>query len=305
MSRVEHIVFDLDGTLYEQTPVILGVIYDKMLTTLADYLRIKEPGKWSKLSKIGDAYLEYYGQLKSHTEAFKMFKVPDEEAKRLATQAFNEADIERYLGQDNKLLALLDRLDNRNVPYGLYTGRWKETGDDVLKKLGIPSLKRLAWAEFGDKYPKSMGTTEGFKQSLWNANGQLRDRYEKKLKHDRENGIKIRRKPYSFNPKNVWYVGDREDMEIKPALKVGMSVVRVCREFGPPFYDKVASDPADNSDPREEQKSWKPNHLLFQRKEPDHYLIRDIYSLGVLVDHLLDLKDSGPYKLLPKSDKKL
>lgn len=262
MSRILHIWFDVDNTLYMEPPKLKMDRMQHMYSSLAQLVGCT-------VDEIIPIYDGVYKKNKRHSDAFAEFNLGPE----VSTRKYSNFDASSYLVRDQRLIDLVDKLDNRTIPYSIHTNNSRVAAARILYRLGLvplvpgAKLEPLLPLELVDK-----NADEGIDLSRF-AFILASDRYHKsapgvfrelvsfsKARHEqmKHMGVVSTR----FSPSRVLYAGDREPVELVPASQEGMTTVLVLH---------------GESRPRETKAD---------------YVIPDIYCLDGVIERIESLEDS-------------
>ena len=200
VDTIKALVFDVDGTLYRPISELSAVLHNYWVKRIADQKHISvEQGE--------PVYEELRSRYKSATMALSKIGVgkPFEIAKQ--SENYLSKYIRAYLKPDRKLTTLVKKLQDR---YRLYTLRnGTRTGTRfILKQLGFVN-KRPAhvrgFGPFDDILPTTeLGVTKPDASVFRNV-----------------------LKTLSCKPNEIVIVGDRSEVDLEPAHKLGMKTVLV------------------------------------------------------------------------------
>ncbi|RMD57557.1 HAD family hydrolase [Candidatus Woesearchaeota archaeon] len=232
---VRHIWFDVDGTLYKTPETLEEKIFEKMFDVVTletgrdlDLIRAEYTLAYFK----GFENINEGKPLRSHTRVFS--KVYGLEAD-LARRTYGLVDVPSALEEDERLRDMFSKISL--IPLSLYSNNYHSWIVKILKALGIENVFFRHELNGESAFPKD-GSTKGFERILTLSRAQK-------------------------EPHTVLFVGDREEVDIEPAHRVGMTTARVCWDERSEHYSLIAD-----------------------RK----YELKDIYSLKELVSHLMNLE---------------
>ena len=251
---LSHIWFDVDNTLYRLVGTELEVlIFNEMYTAViknksmlnsqAKSLLVRlVKGGMSEYDAVEKFYDDlYYGDkskdiegLDSHSRVFKSLGLD----RHIANEAYNNPKIPEYVEMKTELIDMFAHFRKIEMPYSLYSNNRASTVDIVLERLGLVP-KEFKFRIYGDAYPKGLGD-EGFDAIIAQSN---------------------------VAPANILFVGDRPNIELKPAKDKGMRTALVT-------WPK--SEESDRS------------RIPYRKKNfADYVLENGIYSIKEIVDSLL------------------
>jgi HAD superfamily hydrolase (TIGR01549 family) len=180
---IKHVWFDMGGTLYRETPEF-DVVHDELrYRTYADI--VGEPD----LNKAKQQYDELYKIHNSNSKVFSSLGKPSD----FWQQAFDELDLARVLKPDPILPQTLEQI-SQLVPISIFTNFKPAKIRQVLDLLTI-DYGLFANILSGDDVSERKPSPEGFYKMVELS----------KLPADQ-----------------ILYIGDRVDVDIKPARAVGM-----------------------------------------------------------------------------------
>ncbi len=185
---VDAVGFDLDNTLYCSTSAITQKIQNYMLAKASAFL-----GR--SLTQVQQEYTRIYSQLQSGRKTLEALGVP--QAQQAVQDALEHADIVSLLQRDDRLVALLQKLQ---ISYKLFliTGSQEQTAHNKLNTLGISQ------------------TT--FDLAMYSG-----------APYERHDGSAFRHVAQMFNIPltRILFVGDRERVDILPAKQLGVKTAIV------------------------------------------------------------------------------
>ena len=180
---IKHIWFDMAGTLYEETTAF-HVLHDEF--RYSTYAKLKGI---SDLDRARREYLELYKQYGSNSAVFTSLGKPTD----FWMKSFETLDIGSALIPDTVVVDTLRVLKER-LPISIFTNYTQGQIIEILAHLDIPS----DWFTFllsGDDVAERKPGLDGFRQMVARSGVPAHE---------------------------TMYVGDRLDVDIKPALTVGM-----------------------------------------------------------------------------------
>jgi HAD superfamily hydrolase (TIGR01549 family) len=190
MSNVKHIWFDLAGTLYKETAKFNEVHDHFRYTTYAKVAGVKDP------VKAKEEFLEMYKKQGSNSAVFTALGKPS----GFWMKSLESMDFTAVLDPDPEVTETLKKL-KEVVPLSLFTNFHKDRIVELLEYLNIPAewfVNILTGDDIAARKPALDGFHEMVKRSEAPAESLL-------------------------------YVGDRVDVDIKPAKLVGM---KTCLVYG-------------------------------------------------------------------------
>ena len=191
LNNIKAIGFDLDNTLYSQTPEVDTKIQDYICEKAAKML-----GK--EKNQLRSEFNQYYTILQSASRALIVLGVPTrEKAKEIVQESLEEADVASVLNIDKNLCNMLERLAKSHKLF-LITGSRENIAQSKLSALGIDPLIFNPRIYSGDKNKRDDGTAFKYVSELL--------------------GI-----PYE----RIMFVGDREKVDIIPASQLGITTAIV------------------------------------------------------------------------------
>jgi len=185
---VKHVWFDMGGTLYKETPEFKAV-HDKHL--YATYARLVGEQHIAKAKLDYDALYKQYG---SNSAVFRSLGMPSD----FWHKAFDELDVSSLLSPDFDTISTLKAI-KKTLPISLFTNIKPNTIKNVLAHLQIP-ITDFTYIISGDDIKERKPNLEGFHKMVELTN---------------------------LPPDEIMYVGDRIDVDIKPAKAVGMKTCLV------------------------------------------------------------------------------
>lgn len=195
---LKHIWFDMAGTLYKETPEFRATHDELRYTTYARLAGQSDP------AKAKEEYEELYAQYGSNSALFRSLGQPSD----FWMRAFEEMDVTTLLKPDSVVIKALTSLKEQ-LPISIFTNFKREKVIVLLEHLQIPA-SLFTHILTGDDVPERKPDLAGFRKM-----------------------IKLSKVPAS----EIMYVGDRLDVDIKPARQLGM---KTCLIYG-------ESDEADYS----------------------------------------------------------
>jgi len=173
----------MGGTLYKETPDFKNV-HDKHL--YATYAKLVGE---QDISKVKENYDTLYKEHGSNSAVFRALGMPSD----FWHKAFDELDVSSLLSPDPDIrdtLVVIKKL----VPISLFTNIKPHTIKTVLAHLQIP-IADFTYIISGDDISKRKPDPEGFRKMI---------------------------ELTKLLPNEIMYVGDRVDVDVKPAKELGM-----------------------------------------------------------------------------------
>ena len=188
-EKIKFVGFDLDQTLYPDTPESKKEYRNTIYVLLAKELKISKATAEKEFEKN-------YKVLGSGTEAVRVLGVKNPE--QFSALVSRTAKIHHYLARDQRLVDMIEALKEKYVLF-LVSASAKESADLKLNKLGI-SLKDFKYAVFNDEKGSGKTTGKSFRQLM---------------------------KLTKAKPQEHVFVGDRDVTDIVPPKKLGMQTIMV------------------------------------------------------------------------------
>lgn len=197
---LKAIIFDVDGTLYESVPALNEGIYDYWVKQVAHL-------KHLSYEDAEVLYKKMQGEYKSSTRALEVLGLGDAPSIiRQAERNFSRF-VRQYVKPDRKLVKLIKKLRGQFSIYTLRNGT--KTGTRIrLQKLGFEN-KRPSHAKGFGPFDDILPTVE---LGIMKPDSSVF-----------ENAIKIIGVP----AEEIVVIGDRPEVDLVPAKKVGMKTVWV------------------------------------------------------------------------------
>lgn len=192
IANIEHIWWDLDGTVYKTPPEFEAVKFQRRFELYSDII-----GKPIN-EKLKGEYKQLYKQFGSHSAVF----VSLGKDKGYWQRELEEIDLMPYIKQDSKTVKMFQRFKELPYLHSIFTNRRPDYGRKILKHLGIPFNL--------------------FKNYLTNADIARPKPYL--------DGYKKMVKLSGLRPKEILFVGDRIETDILPAKKIGLKTALVWSE---------------------------------------------------------------------------
>lgn len=181
---VKHVWFDLGGTLHKET-LDFKTAHDKHL--YATYAKLANK---QDTAKAKDDYYILYKQHGSNSAVFRALGMPSD----FWHKAFDELDVSSLLHPDPEVTNTLKAI-KKLVPISLFTNIKPRTIQKILGLLQIP-ITDFTYIISGDDISERKPNLEGFHKIIELTN---------------------------LPPNEIMYVGDRVDVDIKPAKELGMA----------------------------------------------------------------------------------
>lgn len=180
---VKHIWFDFAGTLFKETPEF-NELHDKLrYQTYANLLGLND------LNKAKHEYLELYKKYGSNSAVFRSLG----QSSGYWMKALDDFDFASVLKPDPTVYETLNKLNNI-VPISLFTNFVRKRIPKLLALLDIPE-DDFTHILGGDDIKERKPALDGFRLMIERSN---------------------------LKAGQILYVGDRVDVDIKPAKSVGM-----------------------------------------------------------------------------------
>ena len=204
MIAISHVWFDLDGTLYRKTISIEKRIRRALTTHIAQQTGLS-------YAEVRREYrTQYRSNCCSHSRVFQEFGLNP----RMVQEVIRSVQINKFISEDKKLSRIFELLDSENTPYSIYSNNRRDTIEDILNALKVDK-SQFSTIITGDSYSKTEDNA-GFRYAL---------EYSKAIeeRRRRNHGYPY----YHFSPRRVVFVGDRDEVELKPAKNLGMTTLPV------------------------------------------------------------------------------
>lgn len=186
MHKIAHIWFDMDGTLYNPPAPLTARIFNEMY----DFVATR---KGLPLNKIKKKYDKIFERVNSHTKTFEELGLRADDARA----TYNRTDVGDFLVPDRRLEELFQRLDSVGVDCSIYSNNYTTTVDLILRSLCVEGPPgRFKHKLTGESFSKTSDAG-----------------YELIIKLSTSDVVR---------PKNILFVGDREEVDISPAKKHGL-----------------------------------------------------------------------------------
>lgn len=185
LENLKAIGFDLDNTLYAQTPEITELITDYICNNVSVCLGMD-------YKVVREVYLKATAELQSARRALKLLGMPQEICRTLVQEALENANIADALTKDERLCSMLSKM-SKNYQIYLITSNSKDQTKKKLNALGLENDMFHPLLDSNVKYLRDDG--EAFIYVSAALNLSLR---------------------------NMMFVGDREKVDIIPAANLGM-----------------------------------------------------------------------------------
>jgi len=187
-DEIKAIGFDLDNTLYVSTPQIQGLIQHNIITMAAQHLN-------RDYDSVKTEYDRQFLITQSGSSSLKALGIV--EASELVQTALERTDIASALNRDDRLISMMDRLSSRYQLF-LITGSSQDEASNKFKAIGLNPCV--------------------FDMKLYNDS-----------KYSRKDGAAFDyiSQKLSVPLENMIFVGDREKVDIIPALNKGLYTAMV------------------------------------------------------------------------------
>jgi HAD superfamily hydrolase (TIGR01549 family) len=207
---IQAVGFDLDGTLYAQSPLM----DEKIATLFAEKILAKRP-ELGTLEEAKEFSEKKYHELESRKKTLEAFGF--ENAGEVMEEIFREADSTQFLSRDEELINLLGEIRKAKKCLYLVT---TAPEDEMNKKLG------------------KLGVEKDIFDIIICGNDPL-------LAQKPKNGNVFRHvaEQSGIPAENHVYIGDREQSDILAPKSIGMKTIAVANEIGaadayaPTIYD--------------------------------------------------------------------
>lgn len=189
-NKIRHVWFDVAGTLYKETPEF-QVAHDQLrYTTYAKLVGQQD------MDKAREEYEALYAKYHSNSAVFRSLGQPSD----FWQNAFDELDVEELLRPDSEITETLKAISGQ-LPVSLFTNFKRKKILSLLQHLQI-SADYFTHILDGDAVKVRKPDLEGFHKII-ELSGAPADQ--------------------------ILYVGDRVDVDIKPAKQLG---IRTCLVYG-------------------------------------------------------------------------
>ena len=198
-SPVKAIIFDVDGTFYEPVPELNEILHKYWIKRISDFKRIP-PEEAEAL------YRNLKSQYKSSTRVIESIGIENTVEILQQAESFMMNPIRDYIKPDRKMVKLIKNLRSQFPLYTLRNGTRAGTRF-ILGRLGFENKRgaRKGYGPFEDILPTGeLGFTKPHPEVYKNA-------------------MKI----LGLKPTEVVMVGDRIDVDLVQAKKIGMKTVWV------------------------------------------------------------------------------
>jgi FMN phosphatase YigB (HAD superfamily) len=187
---LEHISFDIDGTLYHEKPKLKRFKSLIMAVAIA-----RQKGK-----KVSEAfrkdYCRFFEKVHSHTQVMRRFNLSGP-----SYTILENLDLSGFVSEDKLLCTLLEGLREDGLPLSWYSSNSRKGVLNILETLGVnPDLFEFGIS--GEDIPKSCEDNRGYIEIIKRAHAE---------------GAEHR----------VLYVGDRATHDIQPAQSAGLTTALV------------------------------------------------------------------------------
>ena len=192
LKEVRAIGFDLDQTLYPDSPEINNRVRNKIAERLVN-ISPSFRTSYESMERARKRFEERYKILKSGTEVLREAGYANPE--RVMDDCLAGADVLDLISENPKLKEIFDKLENKYKTLFLITSSPKDLANEKLKKIGIsPAIfKYKIYSDTPNTGPKSTGEPFRFILNL-----------------------------SSLHPSQHLYIGDRLKSDILPPKNLGM-----------------------------------------------------------------------------------
>ncbi len=217
---IKFIVWDVDGTLYTSKK-ISNILYKKYQKDLSSFWGIP----FKKLEKIINQKKIFY---KSTTLALS--SLINVSTSKLTKDIYEKHSLGKYLKKDPKLINLFNKLVKFDH-FALRNGTQKRT-IETIKKLGLGKIKKPQ-TEFGP-FNKIWGTIDlaGITKPSQIVFDMVRTYLYKKYYWKKSIGILSEKSMKKFS-NQILIIGDRPEMDLKPAKNLGFKTALVWADKDP------------------------------------------------------------------------
>lgn len=184
---IRHIWFDLASTLYRETPAF-DAVHDQL--RYETYAAVTD----MPIERAKEKYDQLYARYGSNSAVFTALGKPSD----FWQQAFDSMDLASLIKPNPVVNETIMTL-SKSVPVSLFSNFKYAKIEEVLKLLGI-DVAMFTYVLSGDDVTKRKPDLEGFRKMV-----ELSD----------------------LPPGDLLYVGDRIDVDVKPAKAVGMQTALV------------------------------------------------------------------------------
>ncbi len=185
LKNLKAVGFDLDNTLYAQTPEVAELITDYICNNVSDCLGME-------YKVVREVYQKATAELQSARRALKLLGMPQEICRTLVQEALENANIADALTKDERLCSMLSKM-SRDYQIYLITSSSKDQAKKKLNALGLEDDLFHPLLDSNVKYLRDDGEAFVYVSAMLN-----------------------------LSLKNMMFVGDREKVDIIPAAKLDM-----------------------------------------------------------------------------------
>lgn len=187
---IQHICFDIDGTLYglPQYPDLEERIFDAMARTVAELTGLP-------LQDVSVEFKERYAKLDSNGRVFKTYGLDP----NIARGVLASVNIPSFLRRDERLVELFGKLGDLEIPLSYYSNNSYSTAQEILRRIGLRA-EQFMFHLTGEAFLKDGKSVAGYEEIARRA---------------------------QVLPENILYVGDRMQIDILPAKKAGLKAALV------------------------------------------------------------------------------
>lgn len=200
MQAIKAIIFDVDGTLYESISELDSILYNYWIKRVGDFKRIKK-------EEAEILFRNLKSQYKSSTRVIESLGIENTLEILKQAESFMMNPMREHIKPDRKMVKLIKKLRSQFPLYTLRNGTKRGT-QFILERLGFENKRGKARAGFGP-----------FEAIL--PTGELG------LTKPHPDIFKNALKMLALNPNEIAMVGDRVEVDLVPAKKVGMKTVWV------------------------------------------------------------------------------
>lgn len=191
IKTCKSLFFDLDGTLYPSTAAMRDWMYNTIYEVGAKKMKIS-------VARFKILFQKKLAELKGNTITLDALGLS---GKKIFEDLWEQIPLEQFIFPDPELASILNQLSSTYRLGVLSNG----SGVAINKKLGILGLEKVNFELIYASYD----------------HGESKPDHEPFLQVCEKMGLK---------PEEIAYVGDRTEVDIKPAREVGMKTVMVWGE---------------------------------------------------------------------------
>ena len=197
---MKAIIFDVDGTLYEPILELEKVLHEYWIKRIAEVKKLSLPEAETSFRQLKTQY-------KSSTRVLEVLGLGDPFKISRQAEKYLAPWIRKYVKRDRKTIQLIKKLRQKYSLYVLRNGT-KAGTRLILQKLGFENRRPhhvKGFGPFDEIFPTTeFGVTKPHPLIF-------------------ENALKI----LKLNPSEIVMVGDRVEVDLAPAKKIGMKTVLV------------------------------------------------------------------------------